>query len=534
MSLIAQSIHLEYGSRVLYQSASLRVDKGDRVGLIGRNGAGKTTFLRILAGEQEAAGSVTHAGTIGYLPQDPREGDLKVTAMTRILSGRGLDTIHEEMTALQFELASATGSQLNSVARRYGELETMFSNLDGYSAESQAASIASSLGLSSRVLSQELHMLSGGQRRRIELARILFSNADILLLDEPTNHLDADSVDWLRGFLATYSGGVVVISHDTGLLAHVATRIAHLDANRAELDHYAMGYSAYLVARSQDEARRRKEREATLSKAGHLKTQADRMRGSTARRARVAKVLDHRASRLLENVGEETAHDRVAKLRFPTPEPCGRVPLSASGLAKSYGSLEVLSGIDLSIDRGSKVVIIGLNGVGKTTLLRLLAGEETPDAGTVSHGTGVKIGYYAQEHDTLEASSTVWENVRRTAPLAVTDTELRSILGSFLFGAQELPQLAATLSGGEKTRLALAQLVTQRCNVLLLDEPTNNLDPPSRDQILGSLSSFEGAAVLVTHDPGAVAALNPERVLLLPDGVEDYWSRDLLDLVTLS
>jgi ATPase subunit of ABC transporter with duplicated ATPase domains len=240
-----------------------------------------------------------------------------------------------------------------------------------------------------------------------------------------------------------------------------------------------------------------------------------------------------RAERMLGELDEVRVADRVAHIRFPAPAACGRTPLTASTLSKSYGSLEVFTGVDLAIDRGSKVVVLGLNGAGKTTLLKVLAGIEQPDTGTVEPGHGLRLGYFAQEHDTIDPDATVWENTRHAAP----DTgaqELRNLLGAFLFSGEQLDQRAGTLSGGEKTRLALAGLVSSAANVLLLDEPTNNLDPVSREQVLDALRRYEGAVVLVTHDPGAVSALEPERVILLPDGTEDHWSADYLDLVELA
>ncbi|MFM8351487.1 MAG: ATP-binding cassette domain-containing protein, partial [Actinomycetales bacterium] len=223
----------------------------------------------------------------------------------------------------------------------------------------------------------------------------------------------------------------------------------------------------------------------------------------------------------------------VAKLRFPEPRACGRVPLSANGLSRSYGSLEVFTDVDLAIDRGSKVVILGLNGAGKTTLLRILAAVDTPDTGNVEKGHGAVIGYYAQEHETLDPDATVLQMLQRSAP-DLDDTRHRTILGSFLFSGDDVQKPTRVLSGGEKTRLALACLVVSGANVLLLDEPTNNLDPASRAEILNALRQYAGAVVLVTHDPGAVQALNPERVLILPDGDEDLWSEDYADLVALA
>jgi ATPase subunit of ABC transporter with duplicated ATPase domains len=223
----------------------------------------------------------------------------------------------------------------------------------------------------------------------------------------------------------------------------------------------------------------------------------------------------------------------VAKLRFPTPAPCGRTPLTATGLSKSYGSLEVFADVDIAVDRGSRVVILGLNGAGKTTLLRLLAGIEPPDTGTVTPGHGLRLGYYAQEHETLDVERSVLDNMRSAAP-GLTESEQRTVLGSFLFSGDDANKPAGVLSGGEKTRLALALLVVSGANVLLLDEPTNNLDPASRAEILDALRSYSGAIVLVTHDEGAVEALSPERVILLPDGVEDTWNEDFEDLVSLA
>jgi ATPase subunit of ABC transporter with duplicated ATPase domains len=239
-----------------------------------------------------------------------------------------------------------------------------------------------------------------------------------------------------------------------------------------------------------------------------------------------------RADRLLDGVEVRQA-DKVARLRLPKPVPCGKVPLTAEELSRYYGSLEVFTDVDLAIDRGSRVVILGLNGAGKTTLLRILAGVDDPDTGQVVAGHGLRLGYYAQEHEQLDPDATVLDNMMRSA-VEIGEQQARDVLGSFLFSGDDVAKPAGVLSGGEKTRLALAMLVVSGANVLLLDEPTNNLDPASREEILAALRDYEGAVVLVTHDEGAVTALNPQRVLLLPDGVEDHWSADYGDLVALA
>ncbi|MGW4488784.1 ABC-F family ATP-binding cassette domain-containing protein [Amycolatopsis sp. NPDC004368] len=541
--ITATGLELRAGSRILLNGATLRIQPGDRIGLVGRNGAGKTTSLKVLAGEGEPhAGDVRRSGELGYLPQDPREGDLSVTAKDRVLSARGLDTLIRNMEKAQTAMAElADDKERDKAVNRYSRLEERFSSLGGYAAESEAARICSNLGLADRILEQTLNTLSGGQRRRVELARILFAAAEagaggksetILLLDEPTNHLDADSISWLRGFLKQHDGGLVVISHDVELLADVVNKVWFLDATRGEIDLYNMSWQRYLDARATDEKRRRRERANAEKKASALQQQAAKL-GAKATKAVAAKNMARRAEQMLSSLDETRQADKVARIKFPEPAPCGRTPLTADGLSKSYGSLEIFTGVDLAIDRGSKVVVLGLNGAGKTTLLRLLGGMETPDTGSVEPGHGLRLGYYAQEHETLDHDASVWENIRHLAP----DTgaqELRNLLGSFLFTGEQLDQPAGTLSGGEKTRLALAGLVSSAANVLLLDEPTNNLDPASRAQVLDALRSFAGAVVLVTHDPGAVEALEPERVILLPDGTEDHWSADYLELVQLA
>jgi len=532
--ITVREVEVRVGARLLLSPVSFQVGSGDRIGLVGRNGAGKTTLTRMLAGEGlPSGGSISRSGPVGYLPQDPRTGDLHVLARDRILSARGLDHILRRLTGYASAMAEAsTDEAMDAAMKSYSRAEAELAAAGGYAAESEAARISANLGLPDRVLNQEIGTLSGGQRRRVELARILFSGADTLLLDEPTNHLDADSIVWLRNHLKDYPGGLVVISHDSGLLDAVVNKVFHLDANRAELDQYAMDWKKYLVQRETDEKRRKRERANAERKASKLFLQADKLHAK-ATKATAAQNMARRAEKLLAATEGERASDRVARIRFPQPAPCGKVPLTASDLSKSYGSLEVFTGVDLAIDRGANVVVLGLNGAGKTTLLRILAGIEEADTGEVHPGHGLKLGYYAQEHETIDVSRSVLDNMVTASP-DLNETEVRKILGSFLFSGDDVDKPARVLSGGEKTRLALAMLVVGASNVLLLDEPTNNLDPASRREVLEALRTYAGAVVLVTHDEGAVDALEPDRVLLLPDGDEDLWSPEYADLISLA
>jgi ATPase subunit of ABC transporter with duplicated ATPase domains len=490
-------------------------------------------MMRVLAGEsQPTAGTVVSSGSVGYLPQDPRSADPDQLVRDRILSARHLHEVIRRMRTAEKRMASADDDTRDEAMRRYGRAEAEFVAAGGYAAEAEAAAVAAGLGIDNRFLEQQLGTLSGGQRRRVELARLLFSADDTLLLDEPTNHLDADSIVWLRQFLHNYPGGVIVISHDTDLLDETVTKVMYLDASRAQLDVYNLGWKAYLAEREAVERRRRKSAANLEKKASALQSQAEKMRAK-ATKAKAAQGMLRRAEKLRDAVEEAGQLEKVAHLRFPDPAPCGRVPVTAESLSKSYGSQEVFVDVNLAVDRGARVVVLGLNGAGKTTLLRILANVETPDTGSVMPGHGAKIGYYAQEHETLDPDASVLVNLLHSSA-ALAEQEARNVLGSFLFSGDTVEQPAGTLSGGEKTRLALAMLVVSGANVLLLDEPTNNLDPASRDEVLSALGRYAGAVVLVTHDHGAVAALDPERVLILPEGDEDLWRDDYLELVELA
>ncbi len=513
---------------------SFRVTQGDKIGLVGRNGAGKTTLTKMLAGAggEPSAGSITRSGSIGYLPQDPRTADPDVVARDRILSARGLDDALRRMRKAEVDMASQDSAVAEKAMAQYARADADFGAGGGYAAEAEAATISHALGLPDRVLAQPLGTLSGGQRRRIELARILFSDADTMLLDEPTNHLDADSIVWLRSFLQSYSGGLIVISHDVDLIEETVNKVFYLDGNRATIDVYNMGWKNYLRQREADEARRRRERENTTKTAERLIAQGNKMRAK-ASKASAAQQMLKRAEQMMAGLEDVRQSEKVAKIDFPKPAACGKTPLMAQGLSKSYGSLEIFTDVDLAIDRGSRVVVLGLNGAGKTTLLRILSGTLESDSGQITPGHGLKIGYFAQEHETLDTERSVLENMQRSAP-ELNETQARSVLGAFLFTGDDTAKPAGVLSGGEKTRLALASLIVSSANVLLLDEPTNNLDPASREEVLDAIRRYEGAIVLVSHDEGAVRALDPDRVLLLPDADEDIWSDDYLDLVTLA
>jgi len=528
--LQARALSVEVGGRLTLTDATFALRAGDKVGLVGRNGAGKTSLLSVLAGRTPAAaGVVLRSDATGYLSQDPRaeSTDPEATGLSHVLSGRGLDVAAQQLEAYR---ARVEEDPSDHHVMRFGHAEDAYRFAGGYGAAAEARRLAHGLGLPDDRLDLPLTALSGGERRRVELGRILFAGSDLLLLDEPTNHLDTDAKQWLTSFLRSYRGTLLVVSHDLDLLDEAITRVLHLDD--AELTEYRGTYSQYLVVRAADEERLRRTVAREQSEITRLRTLADRMRGQTVKRAKTAKTLDTRVARLERDAATGPRRQTRVNVRFPEPPRPGAVVLRVDSLTKGYGGPSVFTDVSFDVERGGRLLVMGLNGAGKTSLMRILAGHTDPDAGTVALGHGVSVGYYAQEHEGITAGSTVLEHLQE-APGRPTQ-QLRNLLGAFALRGEIAFQDAGTLSGGEKTKLALTQLVVGRHNALLLDEPTNNLDPPSRDAIADALSQWPGAIVLVSHDAAFVARLQPDRVLMMPDGELGHWSDDLLELVSIA
>jgi len=536
MPLVVRGLTVAIDHRLIVENVSFDVRAGDKVGLVGRNGAGKTTLFRVLGGARAPrAGTVQRPPATGYLSQDPRSDAVAddTSCLVHILSGRGLD---EAMAAMDKLTVAMEENPSDANIAAFSAAHERFERLGGYSAEAEARRLVDGLGVRPGRLELPIGALSGGERRRVELARILFAGSEVLLLDEPTNHLDLDARDWLLDFLRSYRGALVVVSHDLGLLDDAITRVMHLDRSDDEaagrLVEYRGNYSGYLVARAADEERtaalaERQEREIT-----RLSRRADSMRGQTAKRARVARNLDTRAARIASNKVEGPQRTRTISVRLPDPPPADRTVFEANGLAKSYGDLDVFADVSFDLGRGERMVVMGLNGAGKTTLLKLLAGVASPDAGSVVAPVRTSIGYYAQEHEGLIPERSLLDHMRATG--TVGDRDARAVLGMVGLHGDKVFQEAGTLSGGEKTKLALAQLVVGSHNVLLLDEPTNNLDPPSRTAMGEALAGWPGAIVLVSHDPEFVEALRPDRVLTMPEGQVDHFDEGMLELVELA
>lgn len=537
--LQAQSLTVEIGGRTVVESADFTVMPRDKVGIVGRNGAGKTSLFRVLGGEEEpTAGRVVRRGAFGYLPQDPRIAGVHDSrrAISHVLSGRSIDEQLERIEKLRIAMEE---SPSEDAVRRFSRAEELFASAGGYAAEGEARSIAAGLGVPDARLELPIGVLSGGERRRVELARILFAGSEVLCLDEPTNHLDIDAKEWLLGFLRGFRGALLVISHDLDLLDEAITRVLHLDrpgeADTGHIVEYRGTYSQYVSARAEDERRRARTAAQQERELARMQRVVDRF-GAKATKAAMAHNMERRIARLETERVRVSDRDRTLRVRFPDPPSSGVTSLTVSGLCKGYGGPKVFEDVGFDIGRGERLLVLGLNGAGKTSLLRILAGETDADLGEVQWGHNVVPGYYAQEHDNLDVDASLLDNMRQalTVGTALTETELRGLLGMFGLSGDKVMQRAGTLSGGEKTKLALAMLMSGRNNLLLLDEPTNNLDPASRSAVAEALEPWPGTVILVSHDTEFVERLSPTKVLLLPDGQVDYFSREWLELVALA
>ncbi len=531
--IIARDLSIEAGVRVLISDASFSFQPGDKVGLVGPNGAGKTTLLRTLAGEREPLdGHIARSGVLGYLSQEAALAaleDEQVTALERILMARDIGLLERRMEEVRLKMEAVDGAERDRLIRRFSRLEDEFTARGGYLAKAEAKRFGAALGIGSAELDQLVITMSGGQRRRIELARILFAETDMLLLDEPTNHLDLDAKAWLMDWLAGYEGSLLVVSHDLPLLDESITSVLAVDDGT--LEPYRGNYSYYLTERERRHEQRVRERKHQDEKIARLEEGIRRFKGTTEKMAKRARSWETRVDKLKVKRVEIGKKGRNVAMQFPQPEPSGRTPLKADGLAKAFDQNVVFVDVDVDVDRGERLVIMGLNGAGKTTLLRILAGTDTADIGEVELGYRASLGYYAQEHENIRTGVSVFDHMREVS--SEPDRTLRSLLGHFLL-ADKVDQDAGTLSGGEKTKLALAQLVVGRHNVLLLDEPTNNLDPQAKEALLDALVIYEGTVVLVSHDAEFVEELAPDRALLMPEGETAFFDESMLALVALA
>ena len=527
MILLVDKIEKSFGARTLFSGASFQINAGERYALVGPNGAGKTTMLKIIMGIDSAdAGTVTYAKdvNVGYLEQETKLASDKAIIDEVMDAAVEIKRFGARAEELQAAIAQATGDEpdFEAMLAEYGHVQDRFERLGGYELESNARQILSGLGFAPRDFQRPCSEFSGGWQMRIALAKLFLRRPDLLLLDEPTNHLDLESVQWLRGFIASYEGAVLIVSHDRAFMDACVDHVAALENRRVTT--YTGNYSSYLKQREDNLEQMRAKRAAQEREIAHMQVFVDKFRYKPTKAAQAQERL-----RKIEQIKSELVilpegHKHV-DFKFPDPPRSGDMVIALENVSKSYGAKRIYDGIDLKLYRGDHVALVGPNGAGKSTLLKMLAGIEPPTSGSRELGTHVGVAYYAQHQlEGLKESNTVLQEIDSVAPTWTTPQQ-RSLLGAFLFSGEDVDKRVGVLSGGERARLALAKMLVAPEALLCLDEPTNHLDIDSVDMLENALTHFPGTIVLISHDEHLVRAV-ANRVVDIRDGKMTVYDGD--------
>jgi ATPase subunit of ABC transporter with duplicated ATPase domains len=516
-----ENISKQNGHQILYIEASATLQRGEKAGLVGPNGAGKSTLFRMMTGQDapdEGNVSIDRGTTIGYFSQDVGEMSGR-SAVAEVMDGAGnVSEVAAELRALETDMADPDKlDQIEALIERYGEVQGRFEELGGYALEGRAREVLAGLSFSQEMMDGDVGKLSGGWKMRVALARILLMKPDVMLLDEPSNHLDLESLIWLENFLKAYDGALMMTSHDREFMNRIVNKIVEIDGG--SLTTYSGDYGFY----EQQRALAEKQQQAQFERQQAMLAKEIKFIERFKARASHAAQVQSRVKKLekIERV-EPPRRRQSVTFDFPPAPRSGDDVASLAHVKKAYGSRTIYDGLDLTIRRRERWCVMGINGAGKSTLLKLIAGDTTPDSGSVQIGAAVKMGYFAQHAmDLLDGERTVFETLEHAFPTAGQGA-LRTLAGCFGFSGDDIEKRCRVLSGGEKARLVMALMLFDPPNFLVLDEPTNHLDMATKEMLIAALREFEGTMLFVSHDRHFLAELSNRVLEVTPDGVHQY------------
>ena len=527
-----QNLTMSFGLQTIYDNVSFQINENDKVGIVGVNGAGKSTLFNLILGKltpDEGKIIIKNNINIGYLPQvitDEIPND-DITVFDYLLLGRPIEELKNKLTNLYEKIATIEDQkELNHYLKEITKVEDKLTYYDEYNAESTLLKIITGMNIDDKLLDLKLKNISGGQKSKIAFARLLYSKPEIMLLDEPTNHLDIDTKDYIISYLKKYHGMILVISHDIEFLNEVTTKTLYVDKIKHNVEIYNGNYQKYLKIKEERDLAKKRLFEKQQKEEEKLKTIISKYIRGNEKKANIAKDRIKKLERLQSEKVTIEKENKYAKFKMKINYPSYTIPLACQNLTFGYTEDNLLyENLNFNLTRGEKLLVVGENGIGKTTLLKLIMNYLTPLEGKIIIGEKTNIAYYAQEHEILDSNKTILENFNS---FGLPEYELRKVLGSFLFSGNEINKRISVLSPGERSRVALAKISLSGANTLLLDEPTNHLDPMTQMIIADTFSDYEGTMLVVSHNLDFVDNLNINRMLLLPSGKITYYDRDIV------
>ena len=526
-----ENMFLAFGSETIYDDASFRIEEKDKVGVVGVNGAGKTTLFKIILKEECLdAGKVTiNNKKIGYLPQEISFKDKEMIVLDYLYSARPIEKLEKELNNIYEKLPSVENKEQTRLLKKAEKIQNELDSLHQYSAEDELLSIIDNMKIESDLLEMKVGNLSGGQKSKIAFARLLYENADILLLDEPTNHLDMKTKDFVINYLKSYHGMVLVISHDIDFLNEVITKIMFINKVTHKIKIYKGNYTEFKRLYAEEMLQKElriKEQEREIKELSEVVKKAEQASRTNHNLKRLGQSRKKMLDKKLEELETRDTEYKTVSMKVEPLEKSGKIPIEVEHLTFHYPNKNNLYyNLSFQLQRGEKFLIVGENGVGKSTLLKLILNNLSPIKGNIIYGYNVKIAYYAQELEILDEEKTILENVDNPH---YNDLELRTFLGNFLFTKDDVFKKVKVLSPGEKARVALCKILLERANIIILDEPTNHFDPETQKIIGENFKNYTGTLIMVSHNPSFVEQIGVTRMLILPEGKIVEYQKELL------